>query len=327
VITLRWVEGEVTNRADDSSRLAELIKRPGAFVWMDVSDLDEPALHSLLEPLGFHPLAIEDASRPHQRPKIDEFDDYFFLVTHEVGYDPDEKDDQRVQDHQIGVFIRSNLVVTVHSNSSHGLDALRGRCDSRNKVLHNGADFFLYNLLDVLVDGYFPILESLDDQIDDLEDRIVKAPRQDLLDEIFILKRSLIHLRKLAGPTREVLTMLTTRDFPAIRSEMMPYFRDVSDHLIRIYEILDSYRDLMSGALDAYLSNISNQLNLVMQRLTIVTVIFLPLTFVTGVFGMNFTVQPWEGKWDHGQVFWTVMVGMTLLGSALAYWFHRKRLI
>src|SRR5437773_2654884 len=120
---------------------------------MDVSGLEEPALHSLLEPLGFHPLAIEDAARPRQRPKIDEFDDYFFLVTHEVDYKPAESDDQGVQDHQIGVFVRSNLLVTVHANTSKGLESLRSRCDSRNKVLHNGADFVLYNMLDVLVDG------------------------------------------------------------------------------------------------------------------------------------------------------------------------------
>ncbi len=327
MITLTWCDGETKHKSNDPAELKEVLAKPDVFLWLDVEGLDEPALAELLQPFGFHPLAIEDAATQHQRPKVDEFDGYFFLVVHDVVYSEAESDVSRATDIQVGVFVRDNAVVTVHQSPSTGIAALSQRCSTRNYVLVRGADFFLYNLLDTLVDGYFPILEMLDDRIDELEDRIVKAPRQELLDEIFTVKRELIHLRKLAGPTREVLTMLTTRDFPAIREQTMPYFRDVSDHLIRIYEILDSYRDLMSGALDAYLSNISNQLNLVMQRLTIITVIFLPLTFITGIFGMNMTVQPWTGPWDHSQVFWTVMVAMTLIGVALFWWFHRKRLL
>jgi magnesium transporter len=327
VITLRWADGEQTLRGDDPSILGELLARPDTFFWLDVEGLDEHALAALLQPFSFHPLAIEDAARPRQRPKVDEFDDHVFLVVHEVEYKAAAVDDDHVFSHQLAIFVRQNAVVTVHQDPSPATHYLRERCDLRNTILHRGADFFLYNLLDTVVDGYFPILEVLDDRIDDLEDRVVKSPRQEQLDEIFAVKRSLILLRKLAGPTREVLTVLTTRDFPIIRDTMLPYFRDVSDHLIRIYEILDSYRDLISGALDAYLSNISNRLNLTMQRLTIITVIFLPLTFITGIFGMNFRVQPWMPPWDHGQIFWTVMAGMTVTGVALAWWFHRKRLL
>lgn len=327
MIHLTWTEGDARKSSEDPADLPKALAKPGAFVWLDVEGLDEAALRELLQPFGFHPLAIEDAAAPHQRPKVDEFDGYFFLVAHEVSYNPNIEDDTRITDCQVAFFVKENAVVSVHPSPSPAMASLKLRCETRNHLLGRGADLFLYNLLDAIVDEYFPILEALDDRIDELEDQIVRVPRQELLDEIFTLKRDLIHLRKLAGPTREVLTMLTTRDFPAIRPESMPYFRDVSDHLIRIYEILDSYRDLMSGALDAYLSNISNQLNLVMQRLTIITVIFLPLTFITGVFGMNFTVQPWMGKWDHGQSFWTVMTGMAVIGSLLFWWFHRKRLL
>jgi magnesium transporter len=327
VITIRWAKGEETLRGEDASVLKKLLAQPDTFVWLDVEGLDEHALAELLQPFGFHPLAIEDAARPRQRPKVDEFDDHFFVVVHEVEYHADAVDDAQVVNNQLAAFVRENAVVTVHHAPSPAIRHLRERCDLRNTILHRGADFFLYNLLDTVIDGYFPILESLDDRIDDLEDRVVKSPRKEQLDEIFALKQTLIHLRKLAGPTREVLTVLTTREFPLIRETMLPYFRDVGDHLIRIYEVLDSYRDLISGALDAYLSNTSNRMNMTIQRLTIITVIFLPLTFITGVFGMNFRVQPWMTKWDQGQVFWTVMAGMAATGALLAWWFHRKRLL
>jgi magnesium transporter len=287
----------------------------------------ETERRALSDLFHFHALAVEDVFHAVQRPKIEEYDHSFFLVTYEVEYDSNRSDDESLRAQQFSIFVRDRLVVTVHDGPSKALHELQTRCEQHTPVLRRGAAYFLYALLDTLVDAYFPILDQLSDEIDDLEDKIVQEPRKELLDTIFTLKRTLLKLRKIAGPSRDVLNVLMTRDFPVITSESLPYFRDVADHLIRIYEMLDSYRELMSGALDAYLSNISNQLNLVMQRLTIVTVIFLPLTFITGIFGMNFKVQPWMPGWDHGQIFWGVMAGMTVIGFLLAYWFHRKRLL
>jgi magnesium transporter len=305
----------------------DLLKREDVCVWVDMESPEGAERAALSDVFRFHPLAVEDAFHAGQRPKIDEFDDSFFLVAYEVDYNPSKAEDERLTAGQVSVFVRERLVVTVHDGRSEAVRDLQSRCEHHTPVLRRGADYLVYTLLDTLVDRYFPILDELSDEIDTLEDKIVEQPRRELLDTIFVLKRSLLRLRKIAGPSRDVLTVLTTRDFPVITSESLPYFRDVTDHLIRIYEMLDSYRELMSGALDAYLSNISNQLNLVMQRLTIVTVIFLPLTFVTGIFGMNFKTQPWMPGWDHGQVFWAVMGCMTVVGFLLAYWFHRKRLL
>ena len=174
----------------------------------------------------------------------------------------------------------------------------------------------------VLVDGYFPLLDTLDDSIDDLEDRIVERPERSTLDTIFVMKRDLTRLRKYVGPLREVLQTLTTRDFPAIRQETLPYFRDVADHLFRIYETLDGYRDLASNMLDAYLSQVSNEMNRVMQKLSVVATVFLPITFITGVFGMNFANQPWL----HTN-FWFWMFLMAVIGGGTYWWFHRHRLV
>jgi magnesium transporter len=196
---------------------------------------------------------------------------------------------------------------------------LRSRCDQHQRILERGPDFVLYLLLDVLVDRYFPSLDALDDRIDDLEDRIVGRPEHRMLDTIFAAKRDVNRLRKFAGPLRQVLQTLTSRDFVGVREETVPYFRDVSDHVLRIYDNLDNYRDLMSNMLDAYLSQVSNEMNRVMQKLSIVATIFLPLTFLTGVFGMNFEKQPWFKT-----SFWGWMIAMVIVGLVMAWWFRRR---
>lgn len=327
MVTIRWAEGDKVCTAADLAEVPDLLAKDGACIWVDMEEPQAAERAALTDMFHFHPLAVEDAHHAGQRPKVEEYDDSFFLVAYEVDYDLTKPDDERISACQISVFVRDHLVVTIHDDRLHSIVDLQSRCEHHTPVLRRGAAYLLYTLLDTLVDRYFPILDQLSEEIDDLEDRIVQEPRRELLDTIFVLKRTLLKLRKIAGPSRDVLTVLTTRDFPVVTSDILPYFRDVSDHLIRIYEMLDSYRELMSGALDAYLSNISNQLNLVMQRLTIVAVIFLPLTFITGVFGMNFKVQPWMPAWDRGEIFWLVMVGMTVIGILLAVWFHRKRLI
>jgi magnesium transporter len=325
--TLRWTDGDKTLVGQDASVLPELLARKEGLLWLDLEAPGEEERALLHDVFSFHPLAIEDALNPVQRPKLDEYEGGFFFVTYEVDYAPASDPELGLRTGQVGIFARSNAIVTVHMAPSETIRQMHERCDEHNTVMHRGADYLLYALLDTLVDRYFPILDVLDDQMDDLEDRVVKEPRREVLDTIFALKRTLLHLRKIAAPTRDALTALTTREFPVIREELLPYFRDVSDHLIRIYEILDSYRDMMSGALDAYLSNVSNQMNQVMERLTIVAVIFLPLTFITGVFGMNFRTQPWMPSWDRGQMFWLTMGAMALIGGAMAWLFRRKQLL
>jgi len=174
------------------------------------------------------------------------------------------------------------------------------------------------------VDGYFPLLDLLDDTVDDLEDQIIGKPQQNpnTLNTIFRLKRALTRLRRLAAPLREVVQALTTRDFPNVQDSSLPYFRDVADHLFRIYERLDGYRDLMSNMLDAYLSQVSNEMNRVMQRLAVVATVFLPITFITGVFGMNFQNQPWlnTSVW-----FWIFV--MCCIAIFTYWWFRHRRLV
>jgi magnesium transporter len=329
MLTILREEGANIIRSQDQAALPALLANKNGLFWVDLESPTAEEFQVLHEIFNFHPLAVEDAMRPHQRPKVDEFEGYFFLVADEVtlqlpadgdistSKDSESSDD--VQSRQLSAFLGANYLVTVHVDPIKAVANLRERCDHNHRLLEKGADYMLYMLLDGLVDGYFPLLDLLDDLMDDLEDRIVGKPERGILETIFRLKRDLTRLRRFAAPLREVLQTLTTRDFPNIQQTTLPYFRDVADHLFRIYETLDSYRDLMSNMLDAHLSQVSNQMNRVMQRLAVVATIFLPITFITGVFGMNFAVQPWlnTSVW-----FWLFMMACVV---AVIYWWLRHR--
>jgi len=326
-----------TLHSQDTGLIPKLMADATRSFWVDLEAPTEDDFTLLDSLFHFHPLSVEDARRPNQRPKVDEFDGYFFLVADEVSINLDSlhvptsskgiKDSKEkktepedVTSRQLAVFLGTNYIVTVHVDPIQAVRSLRDRCDSNRRVLERGADFVLYTLLDMLVDQYFPLLEKLDDSMDELEDRVVQRPESSILETIFRLKGDLTRLRRLVAPLREVLQTLTTRDFPNIQQTTLPYFRDVADHLFRVYETLDGYRDLTSNMLDAYLSQVSNQMNRVMQKLSIVGTIFLPITFVTGVFGMNFADQPWlHTNFWFWAAFMAVTAGLTFL------WFRRHR--
>jgi len=333
MLTIVHEEDGRTVHKQDAALIPGLMANAGRAFWVD---LEAPSAEefALLETVfHFHPLAIEDAMRPFQRPKVDEYEGYFFLVADEVRIDlaslhqprnakdkdtEDDRDDEDVTSRQLALFLGSNFLVTIHVAPVQAVRSLRDRCDRNHRVLERGPDFILYTLLDMLVDQYFPLIEKLDESMDELEDRVVQRPESAILQTIFRLKGDLTKLRRLVGPLREVLQTLTTRNFPNVQDSTLPYFRDVADHLYRIYETLDGYRDLTSNMLDAYLSQVSNQMNRVMQKLSIVATIFLPITFITGVFGMNFNDQPWvhTNAW-----FW---MGFMAVIAAITYWWFRR---
>lgn len=328
MLTIIYGQGEITVHSADAAMLPKLLLDTNRSFWLDLEAPTSTEFALLSDVFHFHPLAIEDAMNPHQRVKLDEYEGYLFLVADEISLNldtasksGDNKDDEdHVQARQMSLFLGPNYLVTIHTTPVAAIEAVRNRCDRNHRLLDKGADYVLYSVLDALVDGYFPMLDSLDDKIDDLEDRIVAKPAPDMLQTIFTIKRILNILRKRVGPSREVLQALTSRDFPGIQASSLPYFRDVADHLFRTYETLDNYRDNMSGMLDAYLSQVSNEMNRVMQKLSAVATVFLPITFITGVFGMNFADQPWlkTNFW-----FWAFMMGA--LAVFTYWWFHRRR--
>jgi magnesium transporter len=305
----------------DPAVVPNLLRDQAQVFWLDLESPTPDEFNLLTSVFHFHPIAVEDAMRPHQRPKVDEYEGYFFLTADEVTLDMKPAEDHEdVQSKQMSVFLGENYLVTIHITPVETVRRLRERCQQHQHLFEQGADYLLYVLLDTLVDQYFPLLDSLDDVMDDLEDRVVGKPEQGVLEMIFRMKHNLTRLRRFVGPLRDVVQTLTSRDFPNIQPRTLPYLRDVADHLFRIYEMLDGHRDLMSNMLDAYLSQVANEMNRVMQRLAVVGTVFLPITFLTGVFGMNFANQPWLNT-----SFWFWISLMLAVGLLTLLWFHRRR--
>jgi Mg2+ and Co2+ transporters len=253
----------------------------GGFFWLD---LDRPAaadFEVLREAFGFHPLAVEDSEHFEQRAKIDDYDDFVFLVV----YGAAPEGDRLVEVH---CFYSERFLVTVHRDDCPAFAEIRRRYQQRDEAIDRPS-LLLYRIVDGLVDSFFPILAEFDDRIDELENAIFLQASDTQLQEIFQMKRLLVGMRKAVTPQRDSFASLrgAIAQLPGLAEEDEHYFRDVYDHLIRISDMVDSYRDLLSGSLDAYMSMVSNRLNDVMKQLTIIATVFLPLSFLTGFFGQN----------------------------------------
>ena len=255
----------------------------GSFFWLDVHAPGASDLEILREEFGFHPLSLEDSWRFDQRPKIDDYDGYVFLVV--FGASSDDDPDGLVELH---CFYSDSYLVTLHRDEAPSLTLLRERYVKRDAPVEDPARL-MHAVVDGLVDSFFPRLEAIDDRIDLLEDEIFRDAGDPELQEIFSMKRALVTMRKVITPQRDLFASIVVgvESFPGMTEDDQRYFRDVYDHLIRIGDMIDTYRDLLTGAMDVYLSTVSNRLNSVMKQLAIIATIFMPLTFLTGFFGQN----------------------------------------
>ncbi len=289
------------------------------FFWLDLTAPTHEERVQLQEIFGFHPLALEDTEHFGQRPKLDHYGDYVFLVFYGAGRDHPEQDEPL---HEVHMFISGGYVVTLHPAPLPPLDRQREQLDGR--CLHS-EQFLLYRILDALTDSFFPVLGEMDDEIDDLEAEVLADPTEQQLARLFALKRQLVAMRKVISPQRDLFARSIDQiaELPGLQLDERDYFRDVYDHLIRISDLIDSYRDLLSGATDLYLSTVSNRQNDVMKQLTVIATIFLPLAFITGFFGQNFgwMINDIGKAW----AFWGLGVGsMVATCAGLLFWFYRK---
>jgi magnesium transporter len=293
-----------------------------AFFWLDLEGLDADSSELLLRGFAFHPLAVEDAEHFGQRPKVEDFDGFTYLVLHGALPSPGASVTCEVH-----VFFSAKHMVTVHHGDEGIFDGVRRRAARHRAAAGSSpAVSILYLIVDELVDTYFPVLAQLDDRIDALEDAILKQPTEAQLGELFAMKRTLVALRKVVTPERDMFARLLSgmNLLEGMTQEDERYFRDLYDHLIRISDLVDSYRDLLTGAMDTHLSTVSNRLNVVMKQLTIIATVFLPLSFLTGFFGQNFTLltghvltQTWS--------FWVLGIGLDLAAAVgLLYLFRRR---
>jgi magnesium transporter len=288
------------------------------FFWLDLASPEQDEVDALAKRFDWHPLMVEDIANFGQRPKMDSYDEYAYLVFYGA-----RKDDQgQPAMTEVHLVVSGGYIVSIRHAGCHQLDELRARFARRPA---GNEQYVVYAVLDTLTDTFFPILEAIDDRIDELEDAIVTQPDDEQLAQVFKLKRSLVVMRRIVTPQRDLAarTIEDINDIPGLDPGTRDYFRDVYDHLIRVSDLIDSYRDLLTGAMDVYLSTVSNRLNVVMKQLTVMATIFLPLTFVTGFFGQNF-------GWLTGHInsLWVFLVygigGLLIPCIALFIWFKRS---
>lgn len=304
-------------RERDVADLAELRKAEGCF-WVEMDTPTDAEFARVQESFEWHPLAIEDLLVDNHLPKIDDYGDHLLLVVHAVALDERERFDTT----EIEIFLGANYLITHHREPVPVIDALLERSRRNGVLASRGPAYLLYLLLDSMADVYLPFLESLDEKIDAIEEEILDQPAKDTLGKIYSMKRDVITIRRIVLPQAEVLRRLSRGEFPILPEDSAMYFRDVHDHLYRVSEEANSFRDLLTGALDSYLSSVSNNMNQVMKVLTVFASIFIPLTFLAGIWGMNFDSQPEL----HMRYAYPLALGLMLvIGVAIVVYFKRKR--
>lgn len=293
----------------------------GTITWVNIDGLGDTGIFEAIgQNFNIHPLVLEDILNTHQRPKFEEFDDYLFIVLKALFI---EKATLAIQYEQISILVLKNIVFTFKEQPDALFNPIIRRIeDSKGRLRCLGSDYLAYVIMDTIVDQYFSLQDSLDEVLETLEDDLLTDPNPATLTTIQRLKRELIFVRKSVTPVRELLSSLQRSESTLIDEKTLPYFRDVYDHAIRVAEAVDSGRDLITGMLDIYLSSTSNRMNEIMKVLTIFASIFIPLTFVAGIYGMNFEYMP-ELKWKWGYpILWLVFIAIT---AGLLKFFRRKK--
>jgi magnesium transporter len=287
--------------------------------WINVDGLHDVGLiEKIGKHFGIHPLVLEDIVNTDQRPKAEDHEDHVFIVL-KMLYLGDAPD---VRSEQVGIVLGKNYLISFQERPGDVFESVRERIrKTRGRIRKSGTDYLAYALVDSVVDNYFNVLESLGERIEELEEELLSNPMSSTLKKIHSMKRELIYLRKSIWPLREAISSLTRRESRLISEDSVIFLRDVYDHTIQVIDTVEGLRDTVSGMLDTYLSSISNRMNEVMKVLTIIATIFIPLTFIAGIYGMNFEYMP-ELKWMYGYfAVWAVMITVAIVMSA---YFRRK---
>jgi magnesium transporter len=292
------------------------------YVWVDLAAPSIPELLVLSDTFHFHPLSVEDASKPLQYPKAEAYDGYLYVILHGIDY---EAHRQRFATHDVDFFVGRNYLVTVHDGHARAIADLREHVTRNHALMADGPVVLFHRIVDAMVDAYRPEVEKLEERLDSLEQAIFRTPEGTLSRRILDAKRDVAWLRRIVNPERDVIARLARREFGDISTEMSFRFRDVYDHLARVADDALIFQDRLTGILDAHLSNISNQLNQVMKVLAVVATIFMPLTLLTGLYGVNVPLPKFPGG-DTAQFWWLLGMSALIVGGMLAA-FRRKRWI
>jgi len=296
-------------------------KEKPSVTWINIDGLhDVETIEKLGNNFGFHPLILEDIVNTQQRPKTEDFDDYLFIVLKMLRINDISSE---IEAEQISIILGENFVISFQEYEGDVFTNVRERIrKNKGRIRKLKADYLSYSLVDAIVDNYFAILENYGEKIEYLENNLIKSPEPDTLEQIYKLKRTFLSLRKSVWPLRELIVFLTRGESELIAEKTSIYFRDVYDHIIQIIDTIESFRDMVTGMLDIYLSSVSNKMNEVMKVLTIFAAIFIPLTFLAGIYGMNFDVLP-ELHWKWSYLYWWISV--IIVAGGMLFYFKKKK--
>jgi len=319
----RYNENEIVERHFDSFAECQLVGDPGEVTWINVSGISKVTdLEKVGECFKIHPLVLEDILEVGQRPKVEDYDNYLYIVLNSILPVPEG---EKLMAEEISLVLGPHYLLSFFAGDGDLYAPIRERLlQAKGRIRKKGADYLAYSLIDLVVDNYFVELEKFGDQMESLEDEVVANPSPQTLHDVHRFKNDMIMLRKSLWPLREVIARLERRESPLISENLGNYFRDVYDHTIIAIDTVETYRDILSGMLDIYLSSMSNRLNSIMKVLTIIATIFMPLTFITSLYGMNFKHMP-ELQWEYG--YFMVLGVVVVIAVSMLEYFRRKQWI
>ncbi|MCT0218525.1 magnesium/cobalt transporter CorA [Synechococcus sp. CS-1329] len=305
----------------DLNQCFEQALADNSVTWINVNGIHDLALiESLGQHFGLHPMTLEDLVNTTQRPKVEEFDHYLLVVMKMMEF---ERSSASISIEHISLIVGQNVVLSFLEDEGDVFDSVRERIrKGKGRIRHLSADYLAYALMDTVVDHYFRAIEQIGDRIEEIDDKILEDPSPNDIQDIHYLKRDVLSLRKAAWPCRELISAIEKGASPVLSASTRVYWRDLYDHSIQVIDMVETYRDILGGMHDTYLSSLSNRMNEVMKTLTIISSIFIPLTFIAGVYGMNFENMP-ELRWRLG--YHGALAVMFTIGVGLLIYFRRRR--
>ncbi|WP_396625310.1 magnesium/cobalt transporter CorA [Luteitalea sp.] len=316
-----FVHGGGQTRAVDAIDPAWLAPDSGMFVWADLGNANPAATrHLLSDVFHFHELSVEDAVGESHHPKVEPYDGYLYLILHGIDWNATKQGG--FSTHDIDFFIGPNCLVTVHDGTSRSIAAVQGLCPRHGFVMEHGPMALVHRIVDTMVDNYRPEVSALEERLDDVEEAVFGTDNQEIVRQILAIKRDVGALRRVVMPQRDVIARLARREFEAVDEQLSYRFRDVHDHLVRLSDEANTFHDRVTGVLDAHLSFVSNRMNEVMKVLTLIATIFMPLTVLTSLYGMNVRIPMMPGG-EQAQ-FWDVVLVMFVMSGGMIWYFKRR---
>ncbi len=321
ITLIDYTEQDFQERTVDNIEECFPFKETPSITWINIDGLHQiETIEKIGRHFELHPLILEDILNTGQRPKHEDYEKYLFTVLKMLSY---RDENQCIQSEQVSLILGKNVVISFQEAVGDVFEQIRDRIrHAKGRIRKMSADYLAYALIDAIVDNYFVILERLGEQVEFIEEELITKPTEKTLQQIHGIKQELLFLRKSVWPLRELTSNLEKTESPLIMDATKPYLRDVYDHTIQIIDTVESFRDMVSGMLDIYLSSISNRMNAVMKVLTIIATIFIPLTFIAGIYGMNFKGMP-ELEWKWGYPI--VLIVMAVVGITMLIYFKRKK--